>query len=276
MTEIGGSHAQRDLFGQILLDAHLKARQLGDRRQMLEMRRTWDPDGVPLNRALAKVTASSATRRRPPRPPRAITHRARAAPRRNALAGTWRARTDGLLALRQRPTRQAPPATHSVPRRRRIPFLRQLAQLAQRFFLDLPCALTRDAQVAADVGEGLLRGGVEAEAALQDRALTFVELPDPRGKALAVDAGKAFAGGRVAPWMWPIRARSPDSFAASSDPMRSLTMNNRATSRTLRPAAAAICSRLGGAPVFAASSRSVRSTWASSRKTCTGRRTVRP
>ena len=24
MTEIGGSHAQRDLFGQILLDAHLK------------------------------------------------------------------------------------------------------------------------------------------------------------------------------------------------------------------------------------------------------------
>jgi hypothetical protein len=55
MTEIGGSHAQRDLFGQLLLDAHMKTGNWDIARQMLEMRRTWDPDGVPLNRALAKV-----------------------------------------------------------------------------------------------------------------------------------------------------------------------------------------------------------------------------
>ena len=55
MTEIGGSHAQRDLFGQILLDAHLKLGNWRIAEQMLEMRRTWDPDGVPLNRALFEV-----------------------------------------------------------------------------------------------------------------------------------------------------------------------------------------------------------------------------
>jgi hypothetical protein len=55
MTEIGGSHAQRDLFGQLLLDAHLKVGNWGIANEMLEMRRTWDPDGVPLNRALAEV-----------------------------------------------------------------------------------------------------------------------------------------------------------------------------------------------------------------------------
>jgi hypothetical protein len=55
MTEIGGSHAQRDLFGQLLLNAHLKAGNWKIAEQMLEMRRTWDPDGVPLNRALAEV-----------------------------------------------------------------------------------------------------------------------------------------------------------------------------------------------------------------------------
>ncbi len=52
MSEIGGSHAQRDLFGQLLLDAHLKVGNWAIARQMLEMRRTWDPDGVPLNAAL--------------------------------------------------------------------------------------------------------------------------------------------------------------------------------------------------------------------------------
>ncbi len=57
MTEIGGSHAQRDLFGQLLLDAHLKLGHWQIARQMLEMRRTWDPDGVPTNRALAEVNA---------------------------------------------------------------------------------------------------------------------------------------------------------------------------------------------------------------------------
>lgn len=55
MTEIGGSHAQRDLFGQLLLDAHLKSGNWRIAGQMLEMRRTWDPDGVPVNRALAEV-----------------------------------------------------------------------------------------------------------------------------------------------------------------------------------------------------------------------------
>ncbi|MEP7241919.1 MAG: tetratricopeptide repeat protein [Devosia sp.] len=57
MTEIGGSHAQRDLFGQLLLDAHLKLGNWAVASQMLEMRRTWDPDGVPLNRDLALVRA---------------------------------------------------------------------------------------------------------------------------------------------------------------------------------------------------------------------------
>jgi len=55
LSEIGGSHAQRDLFGQLLLDAHLKAGNWQIARQLLEMRRTWDPDGVPLSRALAEV-----------------------------------------------------------------------------------------------------------------------------------------------------------------------------------------------------------------------------
>jgi hypothetical protein len=55
LTEIGGSHAQRDLFGQILLDAHLKLGNWAVAEQMLEMRRTWDPDGVPLNRDLSLV-----------------------------------------------------------------------------------------------------------------------------------------------------------------------------------------------------------------------------
>jgi len=57
MSEIGGSHAQRDLFGQLLLDAHLKSGNWKVASEMLEMRRTWDPDGVPLNRALAEARA---------------------------------------------------------------------------------------------------------------------------------------------------------------------------------------------------------------------------
>jgi tetratricopeptide (TPR) repeat protein len=55
IAEIGGSHAQRDLFGQILLDAHLKAGHYSIARGMIEMRRTWDPDGVPLNRMLDAI-----------------------------------------------------------------------------------------------------------------------------------------------------------------------------------------------------------------------------
>jgi hypothetical protein len=55
--EIGGSHAQRDLFGQLRLDAHLKAGHWAVARDLLEMRRTWDPDGVPVNRMLADVNS---------------------------------------------------------------------------------------------------------------------------------------------------------------------------------------------------------------------------
>lgn len=57
MSEIGGSHAQRDLFGQLLLDAHLKVGNWKIAAEMLEMRRTWDPDGVMVNRALAEARA---------------------------------------------------------------------------------------------------------------------------------------------------------------------------------------------------------------------------
>jgi hypothetical protein len=57
MMEIGGSHAQRDLFGQLLLDAHFRSGNLVAAQQMLEHRRSFDPDGVPLNRMLAKVYA---------------------------------------------------------------------------------------------------------------------------------------------------------------------------------------------------------------------------
>jgi hypothetical protein len=55
LQEIGGSHAQRDLFGQLLLDAHMKTGNWKVAHQMLEMRRTWDPDGVPLLRMLAEA-----------------------------------------------------------------------------------------------------------------------------------------------------------------------------------------------------------------------------
>ena len=55
MTEIGGSHAQRDLFEQILLDAALKSGRFISAQQMLELRRQADPDGVPVNTALADM-----------------------------------------------------------------------------------------------------------------------------------------------------------------------------------------------------------------------------
>ena len=55
MQETGGSHAQRDLFEQIHLDALIKAGRASTAQQVLEMRRTYDPDGVPLNMMLAEV-----------------------------------------------------------------------------------------------------------------------------------------------------------------------------------------------------------------------------
>jgi hypothetical protein len=55
MAEAGGSHAQRDLFEQILLDAALKSGRLVGAQRMLELRRSADPCGVPVNTALAGV-----------------------------------------------------------------------------------------------------------------------------------------------------------------------------------------------------------------------------
>jgi hypothetical protein len=57
MAEAGGSHAQRDLFEQLLLDAALKSGRLVGAQQQLEMRRNADPAGVPVNTALSLVYA---------------------------------------------------------------------------------------------------------------------------------------------------------------------------------------------------------------------------
>ncbi|WP_415400687.1 tetratricopeptide repeat protein [Tateyamaria sp. SN3-11] len=55
LAEGGGSHAQRDLFEQIHLDALIRAGRTSQAQQVLEMRRSFDPDGVPLNMMLAEV-----------------------------------------------------------------------------------------------------------------------------------------------------------------------------------------------------------------------------
>jgi hypothetical protein len=55
MIETGGSHAQRDLFELIVLDAAIKSGRSALAQQLLESRRKSDPDGVPLNSALAAV-----------------------------------------------------------------------------------------------------------------------------------------------------------------------------------------------------------------------------
>jgi tetratricopeptide (TPR) repeat protein len=55
MIEVGGSHAQRDFFEQIALDATIRSGRLSEAQQALELRRGFDPDGVPLNRTLAEV-----------------------------------------------------------------------------------------------------------------------------------------------------------------------------------------------------------------------------
>jgi tetratricopeptide (TPR) repeat protein len=52
---IGGSHAQRDLFEQIWLDALIRSGATEAAQQVLELRRQADPDGVPVNSALAAV-----------------------------------------------------------------------------------------------------------------------------------------------------------------------------------------------------------------------------
>ncbi len=55
LAEIGGSHAQRDLFEQIWLAALIADGRWSAAQDVLERRRTYDPDGVPLNRQLASV-----------------------------------------------------------------------------------------------------------------------------------------------------------------------------------------------------------------------------
>jgi len=55
LTEVGGSHAQRDLFEQILLDAALRSGRWSGAQRLLELRRAADPNGVPLNASLALV-----------------------------------------------------------------------------------------------------------------------------------------------------------------------------------------------------------------------------
>lgn len=55
LAEAGGSHAQRDLFEQIHLDALIQAGHSSRAQQVLEMRRSYDPDGVPLNTMLAEM-----------------------------------------------------------------------------------------------------------------------------------------------------------------------------------------------------------------------------
>jgi hypothetical protein len=57
MIEAGGSHAQRDLFAQIALDAAIQSGRYVLAQQLLELRRGADPAGVPVNSALALVYA---------------------------------------------------------------------------------------------------------------------------------------------------------------------------------------------------------------------------
>jgi len=57
MIEVGGSHAQRDFFEQILLDAAIESGRFAAAQQMLEVRRATDPLGVPVNAALGRVYA---------------------------------------------------------------------------------------------------------------------------------------------------------------------------------------------------------------------------
>jgi tetratricopeptide (TPR) repeat protein len=52
---LGGSHAQRDLFEQMRIDAVMRTGGWTAAQQLLEQRRASDRDGVPVNRALAEV-----------------------------------------------------------------------------------------------------------------------------------------------------------------------------------------------------------------------------
>lgn len=58
MREIGGSHAQRDLFEQIALDAAIKSGRHVVAQQMIEARLKYDPKGVPLAKMRTQVNAA--------------------------------------------------------------------------------------------------------------------------------------------------------------------------------------------------------------------------
>ncbi len=58
LFSIGGSHAQRDLFEQILLDAAIKSGRLVTAQQMIEARRGFEPDSVPLAALRDQVNTS--------------------------------------------------------------------------------------------------------------------------------------------------------------------------------------------------------------------------
>ncbi len=55
LNEIGGSHAQRDLFAQVELDARLQTGDWLTAQQTLELRRRYDRWDVPTNRSLVRV-----------------------------------------------------------------------------------------------------------------------------------------------------------------------------------------------------------------------------
>jgi tetratricopeptide (TPR) repeat protein len=58
LQQIGGSHAQRDLFDQVWLAALMADGRWSEAQQALERRRSFDPDGAPLNQQLARVYAT--------------------------------------------------------------------------------------------------------------------------------------------------------------------------------------------------------------------------
>ena len=58
LNDIGGSHAQRDLFAQIELDARLQVGDWFNAQQTLELRRRYDGWDVPTNRQLVRVYAA--------------------------------------------------------------------------------------------------------------------------------------------------------------------------------------------------------------------------
>ena len=55
MIEVGGSHAQRDLFDLMLLDTVIRSGRGLAAQQMLELRRAPDPGSVPVNDALGRI-----------------------------------------------------------------------------------------------------------------------------------------------------------------------------------------------------------------------------